>query len=95
MTRWRGSTRASLALGDVPDVKRLAPLLLSYAATSHADLPPLARAWTRTLHPSAARGRADLLESLELQQRWLALIAPPELLVELAHTLDDVTRCWP
>jgi hypothetical protein len=51
--------------------------------------------WRPTLHILAARGRPFFLRDLAVLMPWLAALATPEELKEIADAIRDVARCWP
>jgi hypothetical protein len=51
--------------------------------------------WHTTIRTLAARGRPAFLSDLTALMPWLAALATPEELTDIAIAIRDVTRCWP
>ena len=73
-------------------LRSLAPQLARNSNISSAQQLHL---WHTTIHTLAARGRPRFLRDLAALTPWLAAIASPEELAEIAIAIRDVGRCWP
>ena len=51
--------------------------------------------WCPTVRTLAARGRPAFLSDLTALTPWLATLATPEELQDVAIAIRDVARCWP
>jgi hypothetical protein len=78
---WRTETLEALALQ-----------LVRISNTRSAQISSL---WHTTIRTLAARGRPSFLRDLAALTPWLAALASPEELTEIAIAIRDVCRCWP
>jgi hypothetical protein len=90
---WQEALAAARGLGDDRDwTWALGALTTQLAAYSAGDATLL---WNTTIRSLSTHGRPALLNDLSTLMPWLAVLASPEELAEVAQAVVDVARCWP
>jgi hypothetical protein len=73
----------------------LTRLALHLAAHMTGAAPAVRTLWQSTLRTPTAHGRPAFLQDLACLTPWLAALATPDELAEIAIAIRDVARCWP